>query len=137
MPAEVYNANPTIFATSKTSRSQLVSHSLWIDEADAPRYGESDEVEPIDSDEIFGACQWTFPHMPAFTLMPLINTEHIRHIVDPEHPLTLEQLAVVSAGQVEVNGNHVLVEFTPTVPHCGASTLIGEHHSKFSIQLCT
>jgi metal-sulfur cluster biosynthetic enzyme len=51
--------------------------------------------------------------------------EHIRSINDPEHPLTLEQLAVVSAPQVEVNGNHVLVEFTPTVPHCGASTLIG------------
>ena len=51
--------------------------------------------------------------------------DHIRSINDPEHPLTLEQLAVVSAPQVEVNGNNVLVEFTPTVPHCGASTLIG------------
>ena len=62
-------------------------------------------------------------------LILLVVTEHIRHIVDPEHPLTLEQLAVVSAGQVEVNGNHVLVEFTPTVPHCGASTLIGKYHA--------
>ena len=51
--------------------------------------------------------------------------EHIRSISDPEHPLTLEQLAVVSAPQIEVEGNHVLVEFTPTVPHCGMSTLIG------------
>ncbi|KAL5528995.1 hypothetical protein ACEPAG_4969 [Sanghuangporus baumii] len=104
MPAEVYNANPTVFATSKVSKPSIASHSIWIDDADAPRHGENDEAEPIDSDEIF---------------------EHIRHIVDPEHPLTLEQLAVVSAQQVEVNGNHVLVEFTPTVPHCGASTLIG------------
>ncbi len=39
--------------------------------------------------------------------------------------MTLEQLAVVSAPQVTVAPNHVLVEFTPTVPHCGMSTLIG------------
>lgn len=39
--------------------------------------------------------------------------------------MTLEQLAVVSAPQVTVTPNHVLVEFTPTVPHCGMSTLIG------------
>ena len=48
--------------------------------------------------------------------------------MDPEHPLTLEQLAVVSAPQVEVKDNHVLVEFTPTVPHCGMSALIGMYH---------
>ena len=54
MPAEVYNANPTIFATSKTTKSSIASHSLWIDDSDSPRYGETDEPEPIDSDEIFG-----------------------------------------------------------------------------------
>lgn len=52
MPAEVYNANPTVFATSKTSAA---SRSLWIDDIDAWRDEESDEVEPIDADEIFGA----------------------------------------------------------------------------------
>lgn len=50
----------------------------------------------------------------------------IRSISDPEHrSMTLEQLAVVSVPQVTVTPNHVLVEFTPTVPHCGMSTLIG------------
>ncbi|KIJ44202.1 hypothetical protein M422DRAFT_30384, partial [Sphaerobolus stellatus SS14] len=49
----------------------------------------------------------------------------IRSITDPEHPVTLEELAVVSAPQIEVSSNHIFVEFTPTVPHCGASTLIG------------
>ncbi|EJD06086.1 uncharacterized protein FOMMEDRAFT_79617 [Fomitiporia mediterranea MF3/22] len=104
MPAEIYNANPTVFTTSKPSKSSLSSHSLWIDDVDASDNSDDDEVEPIDSDEIF---------------------EHIRGILDPEHPLTLEQLAVVSAGQVDIKGNNVFVEFTPTVPHCGASTLIG------------
>lgn len=60
------------------------------------------------------------------------QSEHIRSISDPEHPLSLEQLAVVSAPQVQVNGNNVLVEFTPTVPHCGASTLIGVHFLRYS-----
>ena len=49
----------------------------------------------------------------------------IRSIYDPEHPNSLEELRVVSAPQVEVGENRVMVEFTPTVPHCGMSTLIG------------
>lgn len=51
----------------------------------------------------------------------------IRSIYDPEHPNTLEELRVVSAPQVLVGHNRVKVEFTPTVPHCGMSTLIGGH----------
>lgn len=68
----------------------------------------------------------------------------LRHITDPEHPLTLEQLAVVSRAQVHVYDpaasvdalaaapspgtppqGHVFVEFTPTIPHCSMATLIG------------
>lgn len=56
-----------------------------------------------------------------------LKLDLIRSITDPEHPLTLEELAVVSVSQVKVSPNHILVEFTPTVPHCGASTLIGMH----------
>ena len=67
----------------------------------------------------------SWPPFPMNACWPVNASEHIRNINDPEHPLTLEQLAVVSARQVEVNGNTVMVEFTPTVPHCGASTLIG------------
>ena len=67
--------------------------------------------------------QYKYLYLLNLSLKHLLD--HIRSINDPEHPLTLEQLAVVSAPQVEVNGNNVLVEFTPTVPHCGASTLIG------------
>lgn len=52
----------------------------------------------------------------------------IRSISDPEHPLSLEQLRVVSAEQIELAHNSVTVEFTPTVPHCGMSTIIGQFH---------
>lgn len=49
----------------------------------------------------------------------------IRHINDPEHPLTLEQLNVVQPAHVQVISNSILVEFTPTIPHCSMATLIG------------
>lgn len=39
--------------------------------------------------------------------------------------MSLEQLAVVSAPQITVAPGRVVIEFTPTVPHCGMSTLIG------------
>lgn len=51
----------------------------------------------------------------------------IRHLNDPEHPLTLEQLNVAQLSLVEVNdeANTVDVHFTPTIPHCSMATLIG------------
>lgn len=49
----------------------------------------------------------------------------MRWIHDPEYPNTLEELKVVSAPQISVSRNHIIVEFTPTVPHCGMSTIIG------------
>lgn len=55
----------------------------------------------------------------------------IRSIYDPEHPNTLEELRVVSAPQVTISQNRVTVEFTPTVPHCGMSTLIGARASRY------
>jgi metal-sulfur cluster biosynthetic enzyme len=62
--------------------------------------------EPIDSAELF---------------------EHVRDIVDPEHPYTLEQLGVVSEAAIDVDdaAGAAAVRFTPTVEHCSMATLIG------------
>eukprot|EP01038_Epipyxis_sp_PR26KG_P016867 gene16867-23120_t len=51
----------------------------------------------------------------------------IRHINDPEHALTLEQLNVLKIEDIEVNDdeNEIIVKFTPTIPHCSMATLIG------------
>jgi metal-sulfur cluster biosynthetic enzyme len=55
----------------------------------------------------------------------------IRHIHDPEHPHSLEELSVVYKSGVTVERNEerkqdaVNVQFTPTVPHCSMATLIG------------
>lgn len=68
--------------------------------------GAEGEREPIDAAEIF---------------------DHIRDIVDPEHPYTLEQLSVVDESLINVNdgAGSVAVTFTPTVAHCSMATLIG------------
>jgi metal-sulfur cluster biosynthetic enzyme len=51
----------------------------------------------------------------------------IRSIKDPEHPYTLEQLRVVSKNQILMNleSRSLCIRFTPTVPHCSLSPLIG------------
>eukprot|EP00239_Pterosperma_sp_CCMP1384_P003626 CAMPEP_0197852904 /NCGR_PEP_ID=MMETSP1438-20131217/21678_1 /TAXON_ID=1461541 /ORGANISM="Pterosperma sp., Strain CCMP1384" /LENGTH=146 /DNA_ID=CAMNT_0043467127 /DNA_START=59 /DNA_END=496 /DNA_ORIENTATION=+ len=53
--------------------------------------------------------------------------QHLRNIIDPEHPYTLEQLKVISEEQITVDdaANRIRVEFTPTVEHCSMATLIG------------
>lgn len=53
--------------------------------------------------------------------------ELVRHLNDPEHPLTLEQLHVMSVENVRVDNvrNTVDVCFTPTIAHCSMATLIG------------
>lgn len=66
------------------------------------------------------ALRLTLPPSP-------LPCQHIRDIVDPEHPYTLEQLSVVSEEAVDVDdaGSVVRVQFTPTVEHCSMATLIG------------
>nr|BAN21029.1 conserved hypothetical protein [Riptortus pedestris] len=65
-----------------------------------------DVIDPFDSREVF---------------------DLIRHINDPEHPLTLEELKVVDVDNVKVDdgNNNIEVLFTPTIPHCSLATLIG------------
>ncbi|XP_044767003.1 MIP18 family protein galla-2 [Coccinella septempunctata] len=51
----------------------------------------------------------------------------IRHIIDPEHPVTLEDLNVVQEELIDVSDekNYVKINFTPTIPYCSMATLIG------------
>jgi metal-sulfur cluster biosynthetic enzyme len=52
--------------------------------------------------------------------------EHIRHINDPEHPNSLEQLRVARLEDISVGEDDIItIRFTPTVPHCSMATLIG------------
>eukprot|EP01017_Pseudomicrothorax_dubius_P003502 TRINITY_DN10519_c0_g1_i2.p1 TRINITY_DN10519_c0_g1~~TRINITY_DN10519_c0_g1_i2.p1 ORF type:complete len:161 (-),score=45.75 TRINITY_DN10519_c0_g1_i2:103-585(-) len=95
---ELINPNPVIYeAENLSDDEEYLKRKVCQGE---------DEREPIDKFEIY---------------------EHIRHINDPEHPLTLEQLNIASPKHIYVNdeGNTIEVLFTPTIPHCSMSTLIG------------
>ncbi|CCW65384.1 unnamed protein product [Phytomonas sp. EM1] len=93
----VENPSPKIYDVSlNTARTP--------EELDAE---DDDAIEdPIDSLEVF---------------------EHIRRIRDPEHPHTLEELKVLEPDLITVNWKqrHVKVLFTPTVPHCSLTAVIG------------
>jgi len=51
----------------------------------------------------------------------------VRDITDPEHPLSLEQLKVVSMDYIEIDdeASRIKIAFAPTVPGCNMATLIG------------
>ncbi|GIY67943.1 MIP18 family protein galla-2 [Caerostris extrusa] len=56
-----------------------------------------------------------------------IDAREIRDILDPEHPMTLEELKVVQLELIQVDdeNNYCAVQFVPTITHCSLATLIG------------
>jgi metal-sulfur cluster biosynthetic enzyme len=94
------NANPVVFdrvSGLETARSPDDARKQFLDD---------DERDPIDALEVY---------------------ELLRDIKDPEHPNTLEQLRVVEPKLIRVDDDRsrIFVQFTPTVPHCSMTTLIG------------
>lgn len=53
--------------------------------------------------------------------------ELLRNIMDPEHPLTLEELNIISLENITVDDkrNSIKILFTPTIPHCNVANIIG------------
>ena len=83
--------------------------------------------EGVDSDRL----QAELNSLNAPELIDEIDVEEvydiIRHIKDPEHPNTLEELEVVHTRGITIDTTTevVRIEFTPTIPGCGMATLIG------------
>lgn len=79
--------------------------------------------------EAFSTRKRSLPVAPSSSGPEPVSIEEIyamiRNIQDPEHPLTLEQLGVVSRSQISLNRKKIQVRFTPTVPHCSMATHIG------------
>jgi len=100
------NLNPVVHAVSTVTREEAAATKASFDSSAAVITNDEDAVDEIDNLEVF---------------------ELLRHINDPEHPLTLEQLHVVQLGNIWVdNQRHtVRLTFTPTIPHCSMATLIG------------
>jgi metal-sulfur cluster biosynthetic enzyme len=99
------NANPLVKTTASMStvslRKRAENERSNDDNTNAKK-----KRDPIDAYEIFS---------------------HIKDVNDPEHPYSLEQLAVVSPENIVVDDekSRVTVYFTPTVEHCSMATLIG------------
>lgn len=135
--SDLINANPTVIGVSalptrlivkpdeNTTHQQLLDRILSLslstaeelkqlqltDEVNLEEDDDDEEEEIIDEQEIFD----------------LIST-----ISDPEHPLTLAQLAVVNLpditithGKTKKQLSEILIKITPTITHCSLATLIG------------
>lgn len=132
------NANPVVYTTSSTDgvHSDSLAETLSLEYLCA-KY--DDMSAPMDDycRERAGSCSWqesprNEDKEESFDAAEIF--ELIRHINDPEHPLTLEQLNVAQLENIQVQdngkGDHkasstVDVTFTPTIPHCSMATLIG------------
>lgn len=104
------NANPVVFAVSSVRRLPTGDPDINLRERSSS-FTQSNMYDEHSRD--------VFDELEIF--------EHLRHINDPEHPLTLEQLKVVQLDLINVSDedNKVSVSFTPTIPHCSMATLIG------------
>ncbi|PKI84120.1 Cytosolic iron-sulfur assembly component 2B [Malassezia vespertilionis] len=119
------NANPIVYATHASQREDTQRSDpteWWRDTRLAPHtsiFTDNDEEDAVEtSNDVIDARE-------VFDL--------VRSITDPEHPLTLEQLAVVNESHIQVDEGDlsakrpasVTLAFTPTIPHCSMATLIG------------
>lgn len=106
--SEKQNINPTIYEVEEPEHEKAGDQKKRVD-IDAIEPEEESVVDAFDVDEIF---------------------DMIRHVNDPEHPLTLEQLKVLSRERITLTYDAqeqplVDIQFTPTIPHCSMATLIG------------
>ncbi|KAK0547034.1 hypothetical protein OC845_004321, partial [Tilletia horrida] len=117
------------------SKTDAGKPSLWLSSQDEDEEADDDAEEEEEAETgLGGAGVNGSSHAPT---REDIDSEEvfdlIRSISDPEHPLTLEQLAVVNAAHITVDEGNlaegrqptVKLEFTPTIPHCSMATLIG------------
>ncbi|KAH0604804.1 uncharacterized protein H6S33_006472 [Morchella sextelata] len=131
---ETQNANPTILSVSdlpsrrleqkKSSPSSLLSGTVPAYTRDPFATGTGADYSSSDDDE--SEDDSVVEKIDEQEIYDLIAT-----ISDPEHPLTLGELAVVNLPHIQVTDDpssltgRVLVELTPTINHCSLATVIG------------
>jgi metal-sulfur cluster biosynthetic enzyme len=162
--AEIQNSNPTILnaadlptrlrptATHKTEYGGIFTSALPLAPVDfesAPSSDSEDDnllEEPIDEQEIYGTILvasdisgTSFPQESSPRRSRLVHftnrSDLISSISDPEHPISLGELAVVSLPDIEIKPTlpnvpdsplqTVTVLITPTITHCSLATVIG------------
>ncbi|KAH0483344.1 MAG: hypothetical protein KVP17_002910 [Porospora cf. gigantea B] len=107
---------------------ELTSTSKSLDETEST----AETVEPFvkPSRTLLQIYLYLRDLKPSCASIPTVTTQEvfsmIRSLRDPEHTsLTLEQLFVVKEALICIEGQHITVRFTPTIPHCSQATIIG------------
>uniref|UniRef100_A0A0G4HHQ3 MIP18 family-like domain-containing protein n=1 Tax=Chromera velia CCMP2878 TaxID=1169474 RepID=A0A0G4HHQ3_9ALVE len=105
MADELDNPNPVVYSSETGNHAEKEEHNV-VSLADLVTDDEGSEPDEFDASEVF---------------------EILRNLADPEHPYTLEQLKVIEKSKITVDNDRqsILVQFTPTIPHCSQATLIG------------
>ncbi|ABN64482.2 predicted protein [Scheffersomyces stipitis CBS 6054] len=106
-------------------------HSLNIDNLTLPDLVSDIEMESPTEDELSDAIVEESEDEDLIDEQEIFDL--ISTISDPEHPLTLAQLAVVNLEDIKVTHgvnkktdiSEVLIKITPTITHCSLATLIG------------
>ncbi|EGV65680.1 hypothetical protein PSN45_003539 [Yamadazyma tenuis] len=139
MSDEVINANPTIINVESLptrlgayESAQTAVKSKLLDTFTSLSLF---QTENLSSPELTGESSdnWSDDDEPEEEIDAQEIFDLIGSISDPEHPLTLAQLAVVNFADIHVkNGpdkhkdlSEVLIKITPTITHCSLATLIG------------
>lgn len=140
----------TIFAPSISSYAAALDDPFTAGDGDSSSEEDNEDnvlEEPIDEQEIYGSSSPPVPQlnqpprvaddkMKSKTQTNRINkTDLIATITDPEHPISLGALAVVSLEDIKISRTlptnpssplrTATVLITPTITHCSLATIIG------------
>lgn len=121
--AELQNANPAVFSSIAPSRSYVIDE----DEEDIEgSWGENVNGSGVtelsgEALRLLAASGGGNDKRGKRDVIDALEVfELIRHLNDPEHPLTLEALNVAQLALIRVDDSASTVDiaFTPTIPHC-------------------
>ncbi|KAK8122484.1 hypothetical protein PG984_011154 [Apiospora sp. TS-2023a] len=134
------NANPTILTASELPTRQIKKKKTLASDADA-KFADAVSRRPLFLSDPFCDVSWSdgTESEDDFVEEPIDEQEIydlISNITDPEHPISLGQLAVVNLPDVEITPppstpcdpnalRRVLVKVTPTITHCSLATVLG------------
>ncbi|KAH8682358.1 FAM96B protein [Xylariales sp. PMI_506] len=133
------NANPTILSASQLPTRQLKKRT--VRSGLEHKYSDVVTCKPAYLSEPFCDLSWSddTESDDDFTDEPIDQQEIydlISNISDPEHPISLGQLAVVNLPDIDITPTpsvtsdpniltRVLVKITPTITHCSLATVLG------------
>jgi len=123
LPSRKRQAKRTLYSNGNNSPLSCIAPATTWNDPFSPTYYSDSHAQEDDSDY----DDSTVDKIDGQEIYDLIST-----ISDPEHPLSLGELAVVNLPHIKVIDNedhsamsHVLVEITPTITHCSLATVIG------------